>query len=341
MNTSDASSVLLSVIIPVRNGALWLGETLESIYAQTESNFEILLIDDASTDHLQQVIDRHPDNRLQLIHLPFNMGVSAARNYGITLARGRYIALCDADDLCLPHRFEVQLNFLEKNLSTGLCGSAFTCFEDVDLETVSHPLTHEIISKKLMMENCFGLSTVMARASVLKSYPFDAGLSVAEDYDLWTRLVINGVRVANLPDNLVRYRVHLQQASRHKGEVLDQVARKIRANYCLSCLNETIWTAGLTEREIEWADLARCASSVKACVDGRRDYSAMDFRFLLAWLYQKQADYGLWSWLRWTRIQRELLLSLDRNYKFNIALLAFLPNILKRKYANLLIKLKR
>lgn len=332
---------LLSVVIPVHNGAQWLGETLDSIYAQSEPNFEIVLVDDASTDHLQQVLDQHPDNRLQLVRLSSNVGVSSARNLGVRLARGRYIAFCDADDLCQPQRFELQLNFLEKNPDIGLCGSAFTCFDTEDRETVSHPMSHETIRKMLMQANCFGLSTVMARACVLKSNPFDSELAVAEDYDLWTRLVSSGVHVANLPGSLVRYRVHPQQASLNKGSTLDQVARKIRVRYCLSFLSEAAWAAGLTEREVRWSDLERCSVTVQESVRQRSEFSPMDFRFLLAWLYQKQSSHGLLSWWRWTRIQRELQLTLDRNYRINTVLLAVLPEFLRRKYFDLLVKLKR
>ena len=344
MNTSvkqHSTQPLISVVIPVHNGAHWLGETLASLYAQSEPDFEIVLVDDASTDDLRDVLIRHADDRLRIVHLSPNVGVSAARNHGIDLARGRYIAFCDADDLCQPQRFALQLAFLELHPEIGLCGSAFTCFDTQDRETVNHPETDAQIRKTLMLCNCFGLSTVMARSSVLKDCRFDPSLTVAEDYDLWTRLVASGVRVANLPDSLIRYRLHSQQASRHKGVMLDQVSRQLRALYCARLLGDGSWVDELRSRSVEPADMSLAANKVSGFVSCQPEFAARDFRFLLAWLYQEQPCHGPMSWWRWTHIQKTLSLSLDRNYRLNTALLAFLPASLRRRYFDTLIKLKR
>jgi glycosyltransferase involved in cell wall biosynthesis len=332
---------LISVVIPVHNAACWLGETLASLYAQSEADFEIVLVDDASTDHLQDVLDRHSDARLQVSHLSANVGVSAARNYGIGLARGRYIAFCDADDICQPLRFALQLAFMEQHPDIGLCGGAFTCFDTQDRETVTHPLTDTHIRKALMQGNCFGLSTVMAKAEVLKVCCFDPSLRVAEDYDLWTRLVGSGVHAANLPQILTRYRLHPQQASRYKGAKLDQMSRQVRALYCACLLGDDAWVDKLRSRGVEPADLALAATKVAAHVTCLPGFSEQDFRFMLAWIYQQQPSHGPLSWWCWTRIQKTLTLALDRNYRLNTALLAFLPSSIGIKYFDTLIKLKR
>lgn len=339
--TQDGKPPLISVVVPVHNGARWLGETLASLCAQSEPDFEIVLVDDASTDNLQEVLDRHADDRLRVVHLSPNVGVSAARNHGIGLGRGRYIAFCDADDLCQPQRFALQRAFLEQHPDIGLCGSAFTCFDTQDRETVSHPLTDAQIRKALMQGNCFGLSTVMACAAVLQDCRFDPSLAVAEDYDLWTRLVASGVHVANLPESLIRYRLHPQQASRHKGARLDQMARQVRALYCARLFGDDAWVDKLRRRGVDPADLALAADKVAGFVSRQPEFAARDFRFLLAWLYQQQPRHGLRPWWRWTRIQKTLRLALDRNYRLNTALLAFLPASLGRRYFDTLVKLKR
>lgn len=344
MNASpmqDEKQPLISVVIPVHNGARWLGETLTSLYKQSEPDFEIVLVDDASTDNLLGVLERYADERLRVVHLSSNMGVSAARNHGIDLARGRYIAFCDADDLCQSERFLRQRSFLDRYPDIGLCGSDFTCFDTQDRETVIHPLTDAQIRKALMQGNCFGLSTVMARASILQDCRFDSSMGVAEDYDLWTRLVASGVRVANLPESLVRYRLHPQQASRHKGARLDQVSRRVRALYCASLLGDAAWVDHLRSSKVGSTDLALAARRVASHVALDSELTARDFRFLLAWLYQQQPGHGLLSWWRWTRIQKMLHLSLDRNYRLNTALLALLPSNLVRKHFDTLVKLKR
>lgn len=339
--THDGRLPMISVVVPVHNGARWIGETLASLYAQSESDFEIVLVDDASSDELLQVLAEHPDPRLRITHLARNVGVSAARNHGIDLARGRYIAFCDADDLCLPDRFVRQLAFLKQHPDIGLCGSAFTTFDTADRETVFNSASSEEIRRTLMHRNSFGLSTVMARADVLKAHRFDQSLNVAEDYELWTRLAGLGVQLANLPDSLVRYRLHLQQASRHKSAWLDQVARRVRSLYCAALLGDAALQARLRAGNLGLDDLELAACAIARHVSGTARLEARDFRFMLAWVYQQLPQHGVRAWWRWTRIQRQLGLALDSNYRLNIAVLAWLPSALGRKYFETLIKLKR
>lgn len=328
---------LLSVIVPIHNGSQWLGETLDSLFAQTYPHFEVVLIDDASTDNLSDVLATYCDERVRVVHLTNNIGVSAARNVGIEMSNGRYIAFCDADDLCHPQRFELQLAFLEQHPAIGLCGSAFTCFDTQDHDTVVHPASNEEIRTALMQGNCFGLSTIMAYASILKSSRFDEALDVAEDYELWTRLAALGVGLANLPERLIRYRLHSQQASRHKSEKLDQVARKIRCLYCAGLLGDAQLLDRLHEGYVALDDLDAAAQRIAL----QTTYEPMAFRYMLAWMYQQLPKHGRVQWLRWCKIQKKLQLQLDPNYRLNAALLAFLPASLGEKYFDTLIKLKR
>jgi glycosyltransferase involved in cell wall biosynthesis len=132
------SVALISVVIPVHNGAAWLSQTLDSIFSQTYQIFEIILVNDASTDDLLGVLAPYSDLRLRVEHLSTNVGVSAARNHGIGLAQGKFIAFCDADDLCQPERLERQLVFLESNPEISMCGSAFTCFREAGDQATIH-----------------------------------------------------------------------------------------------------------------------------------------------------------------------------------------------------------
>lgn len=332
---------LISIVIPVHNGAKWLAQTLESLYAQSYPHFEIILVDDASSDELEDVLDNCMDVRLRVVHLKANVGVSAARNHGIDLAKGSHIAFCDADDLCLAQRLEMQLSFLMQHPDISLCGSGFTCFDTQDRETIRNPETDDQIRKALMQGNCFGLSTVMARAAALKAHHFNPTLQVAEDYDLWTRLASAGIRLANLPDSLVRYRLHLQQASRSKSERLDFTSRRIRALYCASLLNDESFFQRLNTGPIGLDDLTEAARKIAVFSRCHPQYAVRDFRFMLAWLYQQLPHHGLLPWWYWTRTQKQLGLDLDRNYRINIALLAILPHKLVHKYFDTLIKLKR
>lgn len=335
------SSPTLSVVVPVHNGARWLGETLWSILSQSFRDFELILVDDASTDDLRGVLREFQDSRLHVVHLEKNVGVAGARNQGIAQARGHYIAFCDADDICQPDRFEKQLAYLQQNPQVGVCGTAFTCFDTQDRETVRHPGADAEIKSTLMKGNCFGMSTMMGRAELFHRHAFDQAMSPTEDYDMWTRLASEGVRMANLPDSLLRYRVHAQQASQQKSQKLDQLARKIRSLYCARLLGDAALLDRMRAETIELADLDAAAVSVAEYCARNPGSSPYAFRFMLAWLYQKLLHHGVKAWRYWRKMQAQLGLTLDRNYRFNIALLALLPTGLARRYFDTLIKLKR
>jgi glycosyltransferase involved in cell wall biosynthesis len=331
------SNALISVVIPVHNGAAWLAETLDSILSQTHENFEIILVNDASTDNLLDVLAQYSDVRLRADHLNHNVGVSAARNHGIRLAQGQFIAFCDADDICMSARLERQLAFLEINPDISMCGSAFTCFNvDGDLATITHPLTNEAIQSGLMQGNCFGLSTVMVRTSVLQEHMFNASLRVAEDYDLWTRIAGDGLDLANLPESLVRYRLHGAQASDTHSTELDEVTRKLRALYCANILKNQELLVRIDSEDINFAVLQLAATQIKA----QLRYPAREFRFMLAWMYQSLKNHGIYNFYCWLKIQKNLKLKLNFNYIFNVAVLSILPKILKYQYFDILIKLK-
>ena len=332
---------LVSVIVPVYNGANLLAETLNSIFAQTHSNFELILVDDASTDELDHLLASVGDTRFRLLRLDKNMGVANARNAGVRAACGEYIAFCDADDICLPERLALQLAYLLKNPENGLCGSGFVCFSALgDLNTVRHPTASDAIHLSLIKGNCFGMSTIMGRASVLKQYAFDQSFCPSEDYELWTRLAGNGIGLANLPEALVRYRIHPTQASQQRSILLDRLATKIRAMYCARVLDLSELRSQMQNDVVAIADISLAAHTIVAYCR-QRQLQVDLFRFMLAWMYQQLPSHGIRNWLSWRKIQYELGLQLDVNYKLNIAILAFLPKVFARSAASVLLKLKR
>ncbi|MDX1640985.1 MAG: glycosyltransferase family A protein [Balneolaceae bacterium] len=103
---------LISVIIPVYNGAEFIDETLKSAFSQTYSNIEIIVVDDGSTDHTSEIVAKYPD-----VHYIYqeNQGVSVARNTAISAAKGNYIAFLDADDIWMPDKLTIQMEFMRKN----------------------------------------------------------------------------------------------------------------------------------------------------------------------------------------------------------------------------------
>jgi hypothetical protein len=259
----------------------------------------------------------------------------------VTAARGRYLAFCDADDLCMPDRFQCQIEFLEQHPEIGVCGTGFTCFDSEDRETIYHPGAPEAIRVALMRGNCFGLSTIMGRSILFQRYAFDRQIDVAEDFDVWTRMVAAGVQMANLPLSLLRYRLHAQQASQTKSARLDRVARKIRSRYCAQLLGEAQLLQKIEQELIGMDELHAAQRAIASYCASHPVFAPHAFRFLLAWLYQQLPAHGLRSWWQWRCIQQQLGLRLDRNYQFNVFLLALLPRSAAGKYFDVLIKLKR
>lgn len=335
------TSPLLSVVVPVHNGADWLAETLQSIYTQTYLHFELILVDDASTDNLQEVLNGNPDSRLHVLRLEKNVGVAGARNAGIARAQGHYIAFCDADDLCDSKRFEIQLSYLSAHPAVGACGTAFTCFDTEDRETVVNPATDAEIRHALLRGNCFGMSTMMGRAELFRNHPFDQTVALAEDYDLWTRLANSGVQLANLSQTLLRYRLHDQQASQQRAQRLDQLARKIRALYCARLIGAEELVNRLQTENVSVDDMERAADWVLSYCGDHTNFEPAEFRFMFAWMYQKLPAHGVGPWMIWRRIQAKLGMTLNSTYRINTALLALLPAMLTRRHSDTLVKLKR
>jgi hypothetical protein len=182
----------------------------------------------------------------------------------------------------------------------------------------------------------------MYRADALKSLVhFNEALSLAEDYELWTRLVIAGVQMANLQESLVMYRLHEGQASSRGSEKLDETSAKLRSLYCAALLGDESLTKELQAPKFAMATLQKAARLVQVFVASNAGFTNADFRFMLAWIFARNTVLSLQAWWAWRTIQMDLNLALDSNYRFNVFLLALLPGGLKHRYLGTLTKLKR
>lgn len=200
----------ISVILPVYNGAKYLKEALESILEQSFSDFELIIINDGSTDQSEKIIESFTDPRIVYIKNPENLGLAKSFNIGIKAAKGAYIARMDADDVSLSHRFASQVEYLKSHPEAGVIGTAVTLMDGEDRTHKKHfkPLTHLKIKWQSLFSVPVFHPTVMARAEVLKENLFDESLFNSEDYELWSRLIFDkGVCFANLSQPLLFYRV--------------------------------------------------------------------------------------------------------------------------------------
>lgn len=214
----------VSVLMPVYNAERYVGEAVESILGQTFSDFEFIIIDDGSTDGSLGILRKYADRdgRIRLVSRP-NTGYVVALNEAISLARGEYLARMDADDASLPERFQAQVDYLKKHPECVAVGTRVVVVDsDGDpLGEWNRDETHEVIDAAHMEGSRGGVichpSVMMRRSAVRAVGGYHAEHETAEDLDLWLRLAEIG-RLANLPEALLRYRMHPKSVSHARSE---------------------------------------------------------------------------------------------------------------------------
>lgn len=219
----------ITVLMPVYNCELYIKQAIDSILNQTFLDFEFIIIDDASTDETLSIIKSYHDSRIKLIEKPLNTGYTNSLNYGLSIAKGEYIARMDGDDISFPERFEKQIDFLDKNPDVVVCGSFFKVIGTDKVYAVCE--NHEEI-KLAMLQDCpMGHPTVMMRKKIFREYDlvYDRSKEPAEDYDLWTRLLFCG-KLHNLQEVLLNYRMHNSQVSTKRNNEQRQAAIEIKLN---------------------------------------------------------------------------------------------------------------
>jgi glycosyltransferase involved in cell wall biosynthesis len=228
----------VSIIIPAYKTAPYIAETLDSVYAQTFTDFEVIVINDGSPDtvELERVLEPY---RARLEYLTQdNRGLSAARNAGIARARGEFVALLDSDDVWEPEYLEHQLAFLRQHELSVAYADAVT-FGDpmrsgrrfMDM----HPSSGDVSIESLISQRCNVMVAVLARRDALVSAGlFDESLRSSEDFDMWLRILAAGGRIGYQRRQLVRSRLRRGSLSadgvsmcQHIIRVLDKTAREM------------------------------------------------------------------------------------------------------------------
>lgn len=216
-----------SVILPVYNTVAFVWDAVHSILVQTYSDFELIIIDDGSTDGSAFLISQITDPRVVKIFHSTNQGLVATLNEGFNRATGEYIVRMDSDDISTPDRLDVQISFMDQNPLIDVCGAAFTTSSGGVLKV--NPASHEEIKTWLLFHCCICHPATIIRNSMIHrlNIQYDSSYPHAEDYELWNRLV-SQVQIANLPINLLYYRQHKGQVSIQHRAIQDASARRIR-----------------------------------------------------------------------------------------------------------------
>lgn len=233
----------MSVVLPVYNGAAYVERAVQSVLAQSFTDFELIVVDDGSTDGTADILARLVDPRVRVVSQA-NKGLSATLNIAIDLCRGAYVARQDHDDLSLPTRLARQVAFLDSHPRCGLLGTRAEIYEgDAPAARYhDHPRSHEALVFGLLFDNPFVHTSVMARTVVLRrlgGYSTDPRRQPPEDYELWSRLA-RTERIANLPERLVVYREVTSSLSRVSVRPFVRMLVKLGSENIAHCLGATI-----------------------------------------------------------------------------------------------------
>lgn len=261
----------VSVVMAAYNGAAFIRETIESLFAQTMRDFEIVVADDCSKDDTLAVLATIDDPRLRVIRSERNGGPAVARNLAMAHARGRFIAGLDQDDICAPDRFAKQLAYLDAHPDVALVCSTIAMFEGEKQRLDPYPdLTEpDDIDWMMGLLNPLAWSTSMMRGEAARSLdPFERDeYRFAEDFDLYTRIRAHG-RIGRIAEPLVRYRLHPGGASQAYEEGMIRAAGRVLADRHAALLGAEAAEAGeLFSRHAgasypppDAATLARCGA---------------------------------------------------------------------------------
>lgn len=230
--THSASNPLISVLMPAFNVEEYVGPAIESILNQTYANFELIVLDDGSSDGTVGIIDAYSDTRLKKVFLPENKGLVSARNVLVGMAQGEYIAFLDSDDLADPRRLELQLQYLRSN-HLDLCGTDHIVLHQKSGKLKFSKQRHSDADIRAMITVCSPLCnpSVMGRSEVLNLVPYLPGNDGAEDYVMWVNLALAGCKFGNVPKNLITYRVHDNQISKVQNAKVNNIFDKRRKQY--------------------------------------------------------------------------------------------------------------
>lgn len=224
------SAPTVTVLMPVYNGAAHLKEALESILAQSHQDFELLLIDDGSTDESLEIIESTRDSRIHLKRNEVNKGLIHTLNDGLSVASGRYVMRMDADDVAMPQRLERQLDFMVRHPGVGICGTWSRTFGAVKASWETRfPPAHAQMVARMVFNTAISHPTAMLDMARMNEHGlrYDESAPHAEDYDLWVR-ASEKFELANVPEVLLDYRVHAKQVSQQHEQVQRQTADRVR-----------------------------------------------------------------------------------------------------------------
>lgn len=220
----------VSVIISTLNGQRFIREAVQSILDQTFRNFELIVVNDGSTDATLDILRTFKDFRIRILDNGKNIGIAGSQNKALSVAKGKYLALMDHDDLSLPERLQRQVDFLDTHRQVGMLGcNCISVDESGNVQSVSSHFPDDAFLKwQLLLGGCpfFHTSLMVRRSAMERIGGYDARYRLAGDYHVISKLAENG-GIANLEQPLVKWRVHQSSASARNKQALSNEAIEI------------------------------------------------------------------------------------------------------------------
>lgn len=249
---------LLSVIMPVYNAEKYIQASIDSILNQDFEDFEFIIINDGSTDESESLIKKYHDPRIRYFVNEGNKGLVYTLNHGIELAKGKWIARMDGDDISLPNRFSVQLRYLDQHKDIDVLASTVKLINEQDeylgsWEEDINAITSSQIRNYLPINNCIAHPTILCKTELLRLFLYRSAQSQSEDYDLWLRMAAAGKIFAKIETPLVLHRMVSNSFTRSRQQnVFGKLARtkwkfvkeSIGCNYSTMFVLKTTFFAG-------------------------------------------------------------------------------------------------
>lgn len=231
MNTTPEISLIMSVY----NGEDYLAEAIESVLNQTFREFELIIINDCSTDGTSEILEKYAsmDSRVKVHTNEVNLRLPSSLNKAMSYAQGKYIARMDADDICLPDRLARQFDFMEKNPHISLSSCRFMTLKNGVISSggCGGKGDNESIKALLLVTNPILHPGIIAKADVIRDLGYDKNFTCTEDMELWTRFVMAGHNIEILPEYLMIYRLHDKQITETTLEKQHREVVAIQKNY--------------------------------------------------------------------------------------------------------------
>ena len=225
---------LITVIMPVYNASKYLDKSIKSILNQTHKDFKFIILNDGSTDNSLDIIKKYADRdrRIKLVDKP-NTGAASSFNYGLKICDSKYIARMDSDDISMPNRLHVQINYLEKFKNIDVLGSAITTIDENDneLKSIYFPDNYTDIINRMDLTSPIANPSAMIKKSVFAEIgDLDTNTDPADDYDFLVNAFVNKKIITNIKQVLLKYRLHQENLSKinhHKQIKFSFNSRKI------------------------------------------------------------------------------------------------------------------